>query len=234
VFAVLAGRPAPGPSAPGPSAPSRPGPGGPGDLRIGLVTDQLGHPALQPDVRDVLQDAITALRAAARVTEVDGAVFGTLGELYEEIVLGEAWLVHREQVQRDPGRYGPATLELLKSGSAISPAAYQAASRRRAELRPAAAAVYAQADVLLTPVMAGTAPPAGAPADPGSGRFVRPHNVTGAPAIALPAGWTAAGLPVGLQLCAPPGQDEALLAAAVRIQAILGGPLRERSVSDEG
>jgi 2-dehydropantoate 2-reductase len=233
VFAALTGRPMPGGPAPDGPAPDRSG-GGPGALRIGLVTDQLGHPALQPDVRGVLQDAITALRAVVAVTEVDGGVFGQLGELYEEIVLAEAWLVHRDQLQRDPGCYGPDTRKLLESGAAISPAARQAAGRRREELRPAAAAAYARADVLLTPVMARTAPPAGAPADPASGLFVRPHNLTGAPAIALPAGRTAAGLPVGLQLCARPGQDEALLAAAVRVQAILGGPLPERSVPDEG
>jgi Asp-tRNA(Asn)/Glu-tRNA(Gln) amidotransferase A subunit family amidase len=73
VFAALTGRPAPdGPVPDGPAP-------GPGDLCIGLVTDQLGHPALAPEVRGVLQDAITALRAAVAVTEVDGAVFGQLG-----------------------------------------------------------------------------------------------------------------------------------------------------------
>ena len=52
--------------------------------------------------------------------------------------------------------------------------------------------------------------------------FTRIHNLTGAPAIALPCGWTSAGLPVGLQLCAPPGADLTLLAVAARVEAILG------------
>jgi Asp-tRNA(Asn)/Glu-tRNA(Gln) amidotransferase A subunit family amidase len=67
-----------------------------------------------------------------------------------------------------------------------------------------------------------TAPPAGAPPEPGGGVFTRIHNLTGAPAIALPCGWTAAGLPVGLQLCAPPGADLTLLAVAARVEAIVG------------
>jgi 2-dehydropantoate 2-reductase len=230
VFAALAGGPPVTGSAAADSPAAGPLAGGPGELRIGLVTDQLGHPALAPDVRAVLAAAIAELRGAAAVTEVDGTVFGQLGELYEEIVLGEAWLVHRDRVQRDPGHYGPDVLELLRSGAAISPAALAAASRRREELRPAAAAAYALADVLLTPVMAAAAPPAGGPADPASGLFVRPHNLTGAPAIALPCGFTAAGLPVGLQLCAAPGADWALLGAAVRVEAVLGvtgpGPRR--------
>jgi 2-dehydropantoate 2-reductase len=193
----------------------------PGRLRVGVVTDQLAHPSLQPEVAAVLRDAIAALRPAITVIEADGAALAQMGELYEDIVLGEAWLVHREQVQRDPGHYGPATLELLRSGSRISPAALAAATRRREELRPATAAAYDQADVLLTPVMPWTARPAGAPPEPGGGVFTRIHNLTGAPAIALPCGWTPAGLPVGLQLCAPPGADLTLLAVAARVEAIL-------------
>ena len=194
----------------------------PGRLRVGVVTDQLAHPALDPEVAAVLRDAIAALRPAITVTEADGAALAQMGELYEDIVLGEAWLVHRDQVQRDPGHFGPATLELLLSGSLISPAALGAATRRREELRPATSAAYDQADVLLTPVMPWTARPAGAAPEPGGGVFTRIHNLTGAPAIALPCGWTGAGLPVGLQLCAPPGADLTLLAVAAWVEAILG------------
>jgi Asp-tRNA(Asn)/Glu-tRNA(Gln) amidotransferase A subunit family amidase len=50
--------------------------------------------------------------------------------------------------------------------------------------------------------------------------FTRPYNVTGAPAIVLPCGWSE-GLPVGLQLSAPVGQDSALLAAAAVVEAAL-------------
>jgi amidase len=45
------------------------------------------------------------------------------------------------------------------------------------------------------------------------------HNVAGAPAISLPMGWTSAGLPVGVQVCAGPGQERVLLELAYELEA---------------
>jgi 2-dehydropantoate 2-reductase len=201
----------------------------PGRLRIGLITSQLADPGITPDVAAVLAAAIAALRPAATLTEADGTAFAQISELFEVILRAEAWQVHRDAVQRDPDRYGPGTRALLRSAQQVSAADYAAACRRRDELRPAAAAAYAGTDVLLSPVMGQAAPLTGAPPGPDSGEFEQPYNLTGAPAIALPCGWTDAGLPVGLQLSAPPGQDQALLAIAVRVEEILGFARRDLS-----
>jgi Asp-tRNA(Asn)/Glu-tRNA(Gln) amidotransferase A subunit family amidase len=45
--------------------------------------------------------------------------------------------------------------------------------------------------------------------------------VTGHPAVTVPCGVTADGLPVGLQLAAPLGADAALLRLAVDVEAAL-------------
>ena len=51
----------------------------------------------------------------------------------------------------------------------------------------------------------------------------------GAPAISLPAGFDAAGrLPMGLQLIAPPRQDQRLLEVAAAYEAMIGELLRRR------
>jgi 2-dehydropantoate 2-reductase len=219
VFAALTGQP--------PAA-------APGRLRIGLITSQLADPVIEPGVATALAAAIAALRPEATLTEVDGTAFAQISELFEVIFLAEAWQAHRDAVQRDPGRYGPATLELLRSAEHVSAQDYAAACRRREELRPAAAAAYAGTDVLLSPVMASTAPLTGESSGPDSGHFEQPYNLTGAPAIAVPCGRTAGGLPVGLQLSAPVGRDQALLAAAAAVESILGGLTAELSVSNAG
>jgi Asp-tRNA(Asn)/Glu-tRNA(Gln) amidotransferase A subunit family amidase len=203
-------------------------------LRIGLIASQLGDPGLEPGVAAALAGAIAALAPEATLTEVDGTPFAQISELYEVILLSEAWQVHRDAVQRDPAHFGPGTLSLLRAAERITPADYAAATRRREELRPAAAAAYAGTDVLLSPVMPGTAPLAGDSPGRFSGNFEQPYNLTGAPAIALPCGQTAEGLPVGLQLSALPGQDQALLAAAAVVEKIFGGLSAERSVSNAG
>jgi mandelamide amidase len=52
-------------------------------------------------------------------------------------------------------------------------------------------------------------------------RNTGPGSTAGMPSITLPAGATAAGLPIGVSLEALPGEDGALLAAAARVERVL-------------
>jgi aspartyl-tRNA(Asn)/glutamyl-tRNA(Gln) amidotransferase subunit A len=51
-----------------------------------------------------------------------------------------------------------------------------------------------------------------------------PFNMTGQPALSLPAGLTRAGLPVGVQLVGPVGGDDLILSLAGRLESDLGTP----------
>jgi Asp-tRNA(Asn)/Glu-tRNA(Gln) amidotransferase A subunit family amidase len=140
-------------------------------------------------------------------------------------LLWEAWQVHRGQVERHPDRYGPETLRLLRTAATVDHGRYEAARRRRDELLPRAADVYRGADVLLTPAAPFTAPATTPPVDTPEGAmeglFTAVFNVTGAPALVLPCGWDAQGLPIGIQLSAPLHADLPLLAAASIIENAL-------------
>jgi aspartyl-tRNA(Asn)/glutamyl-tRNA(Gln) amidotransferase subunit A len=71
-----------------------------------------------------------------------------------------------------------------------------------------------------------TAPPmiGGRPAQPRDHASFTPQaNHAGCPAISLPCGRTAAGLPLGMQVMAAKGQDAALLALAMLLAPILAG-----------
>ena len=46
-------------------------------------------------------------------------------------------------------------------------------------------------------------------------------TIVGAPAISIPCGFTSTGLPVGLQIVAPPRQEAMLLSAAHALEEIL-------------
>ena len=52
-------------------------------------------------------------------------------------------------------------------------------------------------------------------------RYTAPINVTGQPAIALPAGFDGAGLPLSVQLVGRPFEDERLVRAAAALEADL-------------
>ena len=56
----------------------------------------------------------------------------------------------------------------------------------------------------------------------GMGRNTGPFNQSGLPAVSVPVGVTAGGLPVGLQLVASPFQDYRMLAVAAAVEELVG------------
>ena len=197
----------------------------PAALRVGVDRSRMEHPSLQPAVAAALRDALTRLGQAFSVTDVDGSVLTEIAGTFDDILLWEAWQVHRDQVEGHPERYGPETLRLLRAASAVNEDAYQAALRRRTGLLPSAAQVYEGIDVLITPAAPFTAPATTPPVDTPEGEleglFTAVFNLTGDPALVLPCGWDTDGLPIGIQLSAPRGADMPLLAAAALIETAL-------------
>ncbi|SNT60038.1 2-dehydropantoate 2-reductase [Streptosporangium subroseum] len=204
-------------------------------LRIGVIPGQLERAEVEPDVATAVRDAIGVLRdAGCSIVEVDGSAFGELEETFSDILLFEAWQVHGERATADPGHYGPETLRLVRSASEVSEADYRRALAARERLLPAAAEVYAGIDVLLTPaapfVAPVTTPPVDTPEGAAEGLFTGIQNLTGAPALVLPCGWSADGLPIGLQLSSPLGTDMGLLAAARYVESTLSVEVRTPAV----
>ena len=81
-------------------------------------------------------------------------------------------------------------------------------------------------DVILCPVFAGPARLHGTmnvagEIDPTS--FTTPHSLTGWPAATVRCGTSPEGLPIDVQLVAGPWRDDLALAAALRLEAALGG-----------
>ena len=52
----------------------------------------------------------------------------------------------------------------------------------------------------------------------GDPAFNSPWSYTGLPTVSLPAGWSADGLPLAIQLVGPPWQEAELLAAAAMVR----------------
>jgi aspartyl-tRNA(Asn)/glutamyl-tRNA(Gln) amidotransferase subunit A len=101
--------------------------------------------------------------------------------------------------------------------------------QRVATLRGAADALFTQLDLVVTPATAALPWPAAQPYPTRiAGRPVGPRghavftgwvNAAGLPAIALPTPASHEGLPIGVQLIAGFGRDQALLDLAARFEA---------------
>ncbi|MFF7732490.1 amidase family protein [Streptomyces sp. NPDC007984] len=116
----------------------------------------------------------------------------------------------------DPAEPVPAGLDLVRPGLAL-------AHGVRAENDRRLAALFADAELLLTPT-APTAPHGHeGPGDRYSTSLTWAFNLSGHPALSLPAGFGGDGCPAGLHLVAPHGREALLLAVAREAQARSGG-----------
>jgi amidase len=102
-------------------------------------------------------------------------------------------------------------------------------ARRMRAASQVSARLFERYDLLLCPVLAGLPPAIGefAPDLPFDVTFPREkqhmpfapiQNATGDPAISLPLGVSAAGLPIGVQFAAAPGQEATLLSIALELE----------------
>jgi Asp-tRNA(Asn)/Glu-tRNA(Gln) amidotransferase A subunit family amidase len=107
----------------------------------------------------------------------------------------------------------------LDEGRKIPPAEYAQALMRRAVISERALDWFEDCDVIASPSAPGVAP---ANLDTtGDPSWCSLWSLTGFPAISLPAGRSAAGLPYGCQLAAPSGADNGLLSAALWCERVL-------------
>jgi amidase len=131
----------------------------------------------------------------------------------------------------------PWTLGLAAEYRGKPAGSLEAALAFGAEVERTLDAFFAEAEVWLTPVLASAPPPLGALAPEVPFATLRErciryvgytpiHNVAGTPAMSVPLGTSAAGLPIGVQFAARRGGEATLLALAYELEA--AAPWAER------
>lgn len=118
----------------------------------------------------------------------------------------------RHYYDRGSERLAEQTRALVEHGRQISATDYLAAMDWRETLYAGLEEVFERYDVILTPAVAGEAPPG--LENTGSAAFNVLWSLLGVPAITLPLLSGANGLPVGVQLIGPRGDDGRLLRSA--------------------
>jgi Asp-tRNA(Asn)/Glu-tRNA(Gln) amidotransferase A subunit family amidase len=154
-------------------------------------------------------------------------VMADFDEIYEHhqiIVAAEAAQVHETWFSQYPDLYHEKTAALIKRGQAVTADSLAAALAGREKLRKelSAAMMAAELDGWLSPSAVGTAP-AGL-ASTGDPVMNLPWTYAGLPTMSLPAGFSQEGLPMGLQITGHWYGDEAMIAAAAQVEAVLQHP----------
>ena len=192
-------------------------------VRMGIARDFF-FDGLDPEIETATSRAIAVLeKLTSRVTEVAIPARGQ-EELRATVRAAEAYAYHAGFMTKSPELYQPETLARLRAGADISTTVYIRGRQQLDTIRRTSGRVFAMVDAVVTPTSPIVPPPIAdfpandrnGPADFGA-RTIRntsPFNVFGWPTISIPCGFTAAGLPIGLQISAAPGRDALVLQLA--------------------
>jgi aspartyl-tRNA(Asn)/glutamyl-tRNA(Gln) amidotransferase subunit A len=200
-------------------------------MRIG-VPENFFVERIAPDVMLSFRAAVqTAAALGAHVTEIrlpDADALNAVGriaQLSEVSALLARYLDRRGEIGRD-------ILVLVEQGRLIPAIDYLNAQRVRRVLARDFSKIWTHLDCLMTPATPITAPKIGEMSvafgsvsedvRTAATRLARPFNVLGWPALALPCGFSSAGLPIGLQFVAPPQQEDTLLQAGAALEDAFG------------
>jgi aspartyl-tRNA(Asn)/glutamyl-tRNA(Gln) amidotransferase subunit A len=141
------------------------------------------------------------------------------------ILLAEAFAVHEQDLRHRLGDYGRKTVERLVPGAAITAADLVQAGRIRRRLADEVNRALVPCDALLTACSLAPAPRLDQPADPRAAHSALQtgaFNLTGHPAMSVPVGLTASGLPLSLQLVGRPFDEAMLLRIGRAIERLTG------------
>ncbi len=197
---------------------AQPIPRGLGRITIVTCPDLHLAPATLPVGRALGQAVDRLARLGARIEERPLPGAEDVVPTFRTIQLSEALHVHTSAglVPDRLGEYGSDVRARLKQAATVPPTAYVRATAARERLRSAMGRLLHGGALLITPV---SAVPPPTPEDTAKLRdtvmpYTMPQNLTGFPSVAVRAGFDPHGLPIGVQITAPPWRDADALRAA--------------------
>jgi amidase len=223
----------------------------PGRLRVGVRTHR------RDGTGDSHPDVVAAVAGAARLCEglghhVEQDPVAPLDDPGLDQATPALWAgVIAREVERWGERIGrpiaveelePMNQALVGMAAGVTAGDYLGGIERLQRWSRGVAAWFADFDVMMLPVLPEPPFPLGRLGPGGDGlsqlldagsliTFTLPFNATGQPAVSLPLGESAAGLPIGVQLVAPFGREDVLFRLAGQLEAAAPWTDRRPAVS---
>jgi aspartyl-tRNA(Asn)/glutamyl-tRNA(Gln) amidotransferase subunit A len=199
-------------------------------------TADLGYAAVEERVLDICGNAAAEFEGLGCHVEVVNPGWESPEDVFATIVAAQFYAAWGDELPAREGELDPSLVRFLRRGGAVTTRDYLSAMARANAYWQEVHTFLARFDLLLTPTTA-VAPfalGAGVPREIAGQEvsrlgwmpFTYPFNLTGQPAISVPAGWTEDGLPVGLQIVGRRHADRTVLAAAAAFEVAC--PWRDR------
>lgn len=189
-------------------------------LRVGVIAEQLNSDLVESETREAVIKATTVLgELGATVEEVSLPLAITASVASSILLAVEPAFAHRDWVRDRIDDYGHDVRIQQLVGSIVPAQAYYKAQKLRSMLRDQVLEAMNRYDVLVLPT-------SGRPAQPIEDDFpitsketsarlpyllTRLFNLASSPAASVPCGFSASGLPIGLQIGSRPGGEETIL-----------------------
>ncbi len=199
------------------------------ELEAGVSGLALGVPGewffagVEPGIVAAVEAALAALeREGARRVGVATPGMAEAHTAHHAILAVEAAAFHGRWLRERPDDYGDDVRRGLELGSLVPAVDYVNARRMQTVAQRTFAAALARADVLVTPALPVAPLRVGEPMsrepEVAWNRLLTPFNLAGLPAMSVPCGFDAAGLPVGLQVVGAPFAEARVLRVARAVE----------------
>ena len=200
--------------------------GGVQGLKIGVITERVQGDAVDPQVRDLVVQAIAQLgELGAVVSEIDIPLIAQSAVISTTVTYGDVSGIHREGIDQRLKEYDYNLQLRLLTGAILPAQAHQKAVRLRHMLRQQILDALEQVDVLVMPTSSIPASPlpekAGVESKEafmemlgGRRSFTAPFNLASVPALSINCGFTLENLPVGLQIAGKPFDESMVFRVA--------------------
>ncbi len=219
------------------------------DIERGLMGTTLGIPeaaaldGLSEPVQAAFDQAVQLYqRLGAKIRRIPLQAIADANTLATLVIATEGAAVHANDIQERPEDFGAQTLARLRIGLYVPATRYlQALSLRARMTEGLLDAGLAEVDGLLVPALDDLVPTieeTDVAANPGFmaaltklARWFRPFNVTGVPAMSMPIGFDANGMPISAQLVGRPFDEASLFRLARAFERETGFTGRRPEIS---
>ena len=199
---------------------------GAGGLRIAW-SPTFGYAAPEPEVAALCEAAALRFEALGCTVElVEDALGADPLDMWMAEFYGGIGTRLKDLMAEKPEELDPAVVATLSAGLDRSMVEYFDQLFARYDFRERMRLFFERYDLLLSPTLPCAAFDAGRDTPPGQDArnivswvyYTYPFNLTGQPAASIPAGFSAAGLPVGLQMVAGINREVDILRAAAALE----------------
>jgi aspartyl-tRNA(Asn)/glutamyl-tRNA(Gln) amidotransferase subunit A len=195
-------------------------------LRVGIMHHPGADKFLQTEVQAHFDQVIRNLeRAGTHVRPIKVPDLELARDALIAIIEPEASLIHRDLLRTEPAGFSGITRAQLEAGFAISAVDYLNAFKVRERLTAEFQHAFESVDAILSPSVPWVAPaedpPVGGEEGAGEMMYSGVYNLVGLPALSVPCGMSAEGLPSGLQIVTSWHKDELALSIGLALEVEL-------------